>query len=171
MNISNISFGNNLNVLNVNKPDTQKIRKTPRELLDLPVNYTAGPNYVTNMGKLTPKELFIVQYNSATELSDGSKLIRPVCLSLGKVDIIPSETNRKEYIVTIKSPYQDEPTVKTMTENELLSNKTLCRGKIKPTNEKGKYLISFKDMNDVKKLFVATEKGCLKLLEENMLYM
>lgn len=145
-------------------------QKTPRELLDMPYGCTLTcPINKTTKG-LTPEELFIVQYNSATTLSDGSKLLRPVSLALGKVDIIPTEDNK--YDVTIDTNRGYNTITKTMSEEELIHNKALAKGTIKKSpDEQGKYIVSFIDKDGDKRKFLATEKGALKLLEENFLYM
>ena len=145
--------------------------KTPRELLDMPYGYTVTP-IKNNVNKgLTAEDLFIVQYNSATTLSDGSKLLRPVSLALGKVDIKPTEDN--QYEVTVQPHHGGHAIHRTMSEEELISNKSLSRGSIKkaPTEDGKKYFLNFVDKNGEERNFLATEKGCLKLLEENLLYM
>lgn len=147
------------------------MQKTPRELLDMPYGYTVIESTNKALKGLSAEELFILQYNSATTLSDGSKLLRPVNLALGKVDIKPTEDN--QYEVTIQPNHGGHTIHKTMSEEELISNKTLSRGTIKkaPTQDGKKYFLNFVDKDGNERDFLATEKGCLKLLEENLLYM
>lgn len=150
----------------------QNERQTPRELANLPSGYTV----TTNIPKIkfSAEELFDIQYNSATTLSNGSKLLRPISLALGKVDIQPTE-NMGEYTVTISANMfapERKHNSRTMSEKELLSNRALSRGTIKPSAEqKGKYEVAFQDRDGENHKFLANKKGCLKLLEENMLYM
>ena len=150
---------------------SQYSQKTPRELLDMPYGYTATHAVNKNTKGFTAEDLFIVQYNSATTLSDGSKLLRPVSLGLGKVDIKP--TGDGSYEVTIHPHHGGHTIQKTMTEEELISNKVLSRGTIKkaPTEDGKKYFLNFIDKDGEERNFLVTEKGCLKVLEENLLYM
>lgn len=147
-------------------------KQTPREIAELPNGYTVTTNIPKV--KFSAEELFDLQYKSATTLSNGSKLIRPISLALGKVDIRPTE-NMGEYSVTISANVcapERKYTARTMSEKELLSNRALSRGTIKPSEEhKGRYELSFKDIHGKEQRFLANKKGCLKLLEENMLYM
>lgn len=147
----------------------QYTQKSPRELLDLPYGYTIVPSNNQSLKGLSPKELFTIQYNSATTLSDGSKLLRPVSLALGKVDINPIESG--EYEVVVKPP-SGHAIHRTMSEEELITNKTLSRGTVKEIEgEEGKYIVNFVDIDGEERTFKATEKGCLELLEANLLYM
>lgn len=147
-----------------------------REAFEFPpgITLTGTQCYHPSLKKWPPELLFDVQYNSATRLSDGSRLLRPVCLSLGKVDIEPS-TVRKEYKVTI-TPYSDHDGSKTiskiMTENELLTNRTLARGIIKKAyGDDNKYIIRFADKTGEYHEITADKKECLQHLRENFLYM
>ena len=147
----------------------QYTQKTPRELLDLPYGYTIMPSNNKAIKGLTEKDLFILQYKSATTLSDGSKLLRPVSLALGKVDIKPTENGEYEVLV---QPSTGHAIHRTMTEEELITNKTLARGTVKEIEgEKGRYIVNFIDIDGKERTYKATEKGCLELLEANLLYM
>ena len=155
-----------------NEHKVRKERQTPREIADLPSGYTV----TTNIPKIkfSAEELFDLQYKSATTLANGSKLLRPVSLALGKVDIQPTE-NIGEYNVTIsanKCAPERKYNTRIMSEKELLSNRALSRGTLKPSEEhKGKYEVHFQDKYGKEQRFLANKKGCLKLLEENLLYM
>lgn len=147
----------------------QYTQKTPRELTDLPYGFTVLPSDSKFAKGLRAKDLFAVQYNSATTLSDGSKLIRPVCLALGKVDITPTENG--EYEVVVKPP-SGHAIHRTVSEEELITNKTLARGSVKAIeDEKGRYIVNIIDIDGQERTYKTTEKGCLDLLQANLLYM
>jgi hypothetical protein len=145
---------------------------TPRELALLPDGYTITPPAIKE--KLSAEELFDLQYKSGTTLVNGSKLLRPVSLAMGKVEIKPTE-NLGEYTVTIlpnKFRPQGQTIERTVSEEELLSTRALASGTIKPSKEKeGWYELSFIDKNGEPHKFIANKKGCLKLMSENMLYL
>ena len=93
---------------------------------------------------------------------------------MGKVEIKPAE-KIGEYDITIL-PNKFRPVgstiTRTVSEEELLSNRALASGTIKPsTKEAGKYELCFTDKNDEEHKFIANKKGCLKLMEENFLYL
>ena len=145
---------------------------TPRELALLPDGYTITP--ANSKQKLSAEELFDLQYNSGTMLVNGSRLLRPVSLAMGKVEIKPAE-KIGEYNITVL-PNKCRPLgstiTRTVSEEELLSNRALARGTIKPSTEAtGKYELCFEDKNGEKHKFIANKKGCLKLMEENLLYL
>ena len=122
-----------------------------------------------------PDEVFDIQYAGATRLSDGTRLIRPICLSLGKVEIEPTE-NKKEYKVTFitgrKNPdnYSLISTEKIMTENELLKNKKLAAGVIKSVGY-NQYEMSYYDKEGNVKHYTGSKRQILSVLEENRLYL
>ena len=134
--------------------------KNIRELVGLPRGYIITPSVKEAKG-FSSTDLFNIQYKNAVTLSDGTKLIRPVVLSLGKVDIKPTG-NEKEYEVSGQK--------RVMSENELLSNKALSRGKITETEE-GIYKIDFVDTEGKQHHFVENKKGTLDVLSNNLLYM
>ncbi len=145
---------------------------TPRELALLPDGYTITP--ANSKTKLSAEELFDLQYNSGTTLVNGSKLLRPVSLAMGKVEIKPAETIG-EYNITVL-PNKCRPLgstiTRTVSEEELLSNRALASGTIKPSSElSGRYELCFVDKDGEKHKFIANKKGCLKLMEENLLYL
>lgn len=154
-----------------NEPQIIRKRETQREVADLPSGYTITKN--NSKTRLSAEELFDIQYQSGTELSNGAKLLKPVSFSLGKVDITQSDT-KGIYTVTITPTYyrQDsEPISRTMTEKELVDNKALFRGFIKPSStQAGKYAITFFDKNREIQKLTATKEDCLKIMEENLLY-
>lgn len=174
-----LSFGNDLKTtspsLTERKPKENKTTTDARETFGLPRGYTINTvsAYYPNIHGLKKDQLFDIQYNSALTLSDGSKLIRPVCLSAGNVNIVPTE-NEKEYEVTVTQESYDKETsviTKVLSEDELLSSKWLSRGKI-TENKEGKfpYHIEFEDCHGDIKKYNASKKGCLDILERNALY-
>ncbi len=161
-----ISFSSN-NLVKTNplhEIHTAKTEAKPssRDILDLPRGYTITPDCKAAR-KISAEELFDVQYQNGVELSDGSKLLRPVILSLGKVDIKPTE-NEKEYKVTFATGQK-----KVMSEEELISNRVLSRGQIKET-ENGEYNITFTDNDGKSHDYTETKESALTVLRDNLLY-
>jgi len=154
------------------KKQVPNYRITARKAYDIPRGMTIDHaiSYYPNIAKISPEDLFDLQYQDGTKLSDGSKLIRPVILSLGEVDIIPLEQMPGHYAV-LRAPMKGEDDVapKIITEKELLENKTLCSGTIKKSNG-GKYTIAFTTRDGKSKLISADKAECLKVLKENLLY-
>ncbi len=147
-------------------------QKSIREIMEMPDSYCVKEMKLSNGYKLSPEEIFDIQYESATPLSDGSKLIRPVCLSLGRVNIRPIRNGKEYFVHTIPTFYSNQGTHgKVMTEDELLSSKIFCRGNIKEGDKKGTYVINYTDSNGKEHTCCKSKKGCLDLLQENFLYM
>ncbi len=171
MNINSINLGKKP-FTKVMPESTEKTNKTARDAYNFPhgmtVDQVRGKN--PNIVKLTPEQIFDIQYVSATKLSDGSTLVRPVILSMGEVDIKPSETEKGKYIFsrTPQDGYYGEPITKEMTEEELLNNKSLCRGKLK--KDGNKYVLSFTDLNGKNRIFMTDKAGCIRALKDNLLY-
>lgn len=171
--------------LEIRKPKEEQEKISKRELFDLPCNYTITSKTLPRGVKVPTEDLFNAQFSDATTLSDGSKLIRPVCLSLGKVDITPTE-NFKEYKMTIYPQYysnKEKKSERTITEEELLGNKFLYKGRIRKATKEElkelkkqgksnlKYVISYIDKDDVPHKKAVSESGCLRIFQENLLYM
>ena len=174
-----LSFGNDLKTTSPTLTERKQKNNRPimseREAFGLPKGYTINSisAYYPNIHGLKKEQLFDIQYNSALTLSDGSKLIRPVCLSAGDISITPTE-NKNEYEVTItREKESDDPDVitKTLSEDELLETKWLSRGKI-TENKEGKfpYHVEFEDCHGDIKKYNVSKKGCLDILERNALY-
>lgn len=180
MNVTTITNGFNLAVSKkIEKEQTPEISKkreelsrqfegceSTRELMGVPVNYTA-----TSVKGLKTEDLFDIQYLSATKLSDGSRLIRPVCLSLGKVDIVPTGKDNK-YIVRMQAYGRDREILKEMSEKELLTNRSLSKGTIKKSDvREGEYDFRLIDVNGKIQRFSKNKKESLEYLKANLLYM
>ena len=185
-----LSFGNDLKTTSPTLTERKQKNNRPimseREAFGLPKGYTINSisAYYPNIHGLKKEQLFDIQYNSALTLSDGSKLIRPVCLSAGDISITPTE-NKNEYEVTItrtngyydpkkKEDDENKPSIvitKTLSEDELLETKWLSRGKI-TENKEGKfpYHVEFEDCHGDIKKYNVSKKGCLDILERNALY-
>lgn len=172
MNISNINFCGNT-VARINPGHIKERCMTARDAYDFPRGMTIDKacQNNTNIKRPTPEQLFDIQYASGTRLSDGSTLIRPVILSLGKVDILPSEDEEGKYIFS-RMPIDgclDEPVTTEMTEEELLNNKSLCRGKLKKNGNK--IILSFTDREGNTRVVYTDKAGCIKTLKDNLLYL
>lgn len=180
MNVTTITNGFNLSankkIEKEQAPEISKKREelnkqlegweSTRELMGLPINYTA-----TSVKGLKTEELFDIQYYSATKLSDGSRLIRPVCLSMGKVDIVPTGKDNK-YIVRMQSYGRDREILKEMSEKELLTNGTLSKGTIKKSDvREDEYDFRIIDVNGKIQRFSKNKKESLEYLRANLLYM
>lgn len=169
MGISSIHNGGFLSanqIRNAQKREEEKPQiknnKTSRNFFDLPSTYT-----ITNVKGIKPNDLFDIQYHFATTLSDGSKLVRPICLSLGRVDITPKTDGKRTYVVD----FIDMGVKKEMSEIELLSNKALTRGTIKQTGEDGIYRFRLIDKNGDIQKFSMNKQDALEYLHNNLLYM
>lgn len=136
-------------------------------------------NKATNTQQKLPKHpyasanFFIKSFNSATELSDGSKLLRPVCTQLGVIDIKPTKENKK-YKISITPHHfskDQKPITQTLHENEILENRILSRGTIKKGKMPNTYIIEYKDKQGKTKNIEASEKECLIFLQQNSLRM
>lgn len=145
----------------------------PRETYNLPKGMTidSSANYLPNLTKLSPEELFDIQFNSGTKLSNGAVLIRPVILSMGTVDIETVDGSNKLYKLT-RQPldYKAEKETRLISEEDLLKNRSLTRGAIKETAP-DKYRMVFLDKEGEKQNIEASKQECLQLLRDNFLYM
>ena len=144
-----------------------------RELYDIPSGITAlkSPQGYQGIKKLSPEELFDIQFNSGTKLSNNAVLIRPVILSLGEIDIKPTKDNNKLYTF-VRKPLERNLKKQTrlISEEELLQNRSLTRGAIKKVDD-GLYEMVFLDKNGEKQNIVAGKEDCLNILRDNLLYM
>lgn len=149
--------------------------KDLRECYGLSEGITYNPQFHFSKEFYKPEEIFDIQYAGATRLSDGTKLIRPICLSLGKVEIDPTE-NKKEYKVTFisgrKNGYNHamHHVEKIMRENELLANRKLSSGLIKKVSD-NKYQMIYFDKEGQPKQYTGNKRQVLCVLEENRLYL
>ncbi len=170
-----------VNIQNTRKTDTitHSNSKTDngyyptREMLNIPQGYTltTSRDCFPNIIRLTSDELFDIQFNSGTRLSNNAVLIRPVILSLGEIDIKPTKDNNKLYSI-VRKPLEGNLKKQTrlISEEELLQNRSLTRGAIKKVDD-GLYEMVFLDKNGEKQNIVAGKEDCLNILRDNLLYM
>lgn len=166
------SYKNNLRETQQNTTPKEREYST-REAYGLPSGLTveSSQNYYPNITKLSPEELFDIQFHSGTKLSNGSVLIRPVILSLGKVDIKPVKDFEKVYSVKIQQNEESKAKqTKFIKEEDLLKNRSLSRGAIKEVSP-GLYEMVFLDKDGETQNITASKEQCLKLLKDNFLYM
>lgn len=149
--------------------------KDLRELYGLSDGITYNPQFHFLKEFYKPDEVFDIQYAGATRLSDGTRLIRPICLSLGKVEIEPTD-NEKEYKLTFITGKKSADshsliaTEKIMTENELLKNNKLSAGVIKKVGA-NQFEITYLDKNGNVRQYSGNKRQILCVLEQNRLYM
>ncbi len=132
--------------------------------------------YNPNMKTMSEEEKFDKGYNSGIKFSDGSILLRPHMLNTGLTEIKPSK-NEGEYDVIFTSfvgGYKHEPTKKTLDEESLILDKSLCRGSIKQlddnTYEVTYYTDSnFKNYDTTSQIMNKAE--CIEFMNKNFLYM
>lgn len=175
MTIKSINGVNNnvRNLQNIPQKDVQPHKYHTRDEFNMPKGMTidSSINYLPNLSQLSSEELFDIQFNSGTKLSNGAVLIRPVILSMGTIDIEAMEDNNKLYKLT-RQPieYNAEKETRIIGEEELLKNRSLTRGAIKEISS-GKYRMVFLDKDGTKQNVEASKKECLQLLRDNLLYM
>ena len=172
---SKVSFGISRPNIKVGDTQSHKQKTIPycsRELYGLPkgITITTLGNRYPNLSKLSQEELFDIQFNSGTKLSNNSVLIRPIILSLGTIDIRKIKGNELLYTLSRKPVCSNTPEeTKIITEDELLNNRSLCRGAMKEISP-GVYEMVFLDKNGEKQNVKAEKKECLTLLKDNFLY-
>ncbi len=173
MNISKINFGREITgsktLINRYK---EKKEDSVRSLYNLPEGVTVDKmtGYYPNFVKLTPDDIFDIQFASGTKLSDGAVILRPVNLSLGNVDIKPSKSEKYKFVVSCTPLNSNGKTyVQEMTEDELINNKNLCKGTITRINDND-FFLSYIDLGGKERIMVADKAGCIKTLKDNLLY-
>lgn len=168
MNISPVIFSSS-NAYKYSMPHV-----SARDAYNLPSGITLDSQNVNyyNAERLSTSQLFDIQYASSTKLSDGAVLIRPVILSMGRVDIEPSPNEEGKYII-YKCPYtfssKEKPVQREMTEKELVNNRSLCRGKLRKLGE-NEFKLIFIDQKGKLRKVITDKEGCIKLLKSNLLY-
>lgn len=148
---------------------------TARKAYGIPSGITIdrATSYYPNISRMNAEELFDAQYKDGTKLSDGSKLLRPVILSLGDVEITPLKNIKGQYLVSrtpIGAKAGETTEDRIISEQELRRNKSLCSGTIKKSPN-GQYTLNFTDRDGKSKYINADKAECLKILKENLLYM
>lgn len=109
------------------------------------VNYSNISGYFPNINIKSPEANFDKEFEGATKLSDGSALIMPSMI--GSSSTVVANDDGTYTVTTQGTKFGSEPTVKTITEEELIANKSLCAGLLKQ-NENGSYDISYEFKDD-----------------------
>lgn len=159
--------------LNQQKNVSEKHQYSLRDSFDLPKGVTIVTPLpgISSIRKLSPEDLFDIQFHSGTKLSNGAVLIRPVILSLGTVDIRPVKNLDKVYIINQQSDeLSSEKRTRYISEENLLKNRSLTRGAIKEI-AKGRYNMVFLDKDGKKQNITGNKEECLTVLRDNFLYM
>ncbi|MBQ8886740.1 MAG: hypothetical protein IJY61_03470 [Candidatus Gastranaerophilales bacterium] len=112
----------------------------------------------------TPDQRFDYEMATGTKLSNGSTLIKPVILSLGKVDVKRMDNGKYKI-----SSSATENTL-TMTEEELLETKWIARGSIKEMDE-DRYMLCYSDRDGKDHIEETTKEGAMQILSNNVYYM
>lgn len=159
--------------INPQKNVSEKHQYSLRDSFDLPKGVTIVTPLpgISSIRKLSPEDLFDIQFHSGTKLSNGAVLIRPVILSLGTVDIRPVKNLDKVYIINQQSDeLSSEKRTRYISEENLLKNRSLTRGAIKEI-AKGRYNMVFLDKDGKKQNITGNKEECLTVLRDNFLYM
>lgn len=109
------------------------------------VNYSNISGYFPNINIKSPEANFDKEFEGATKLSDGSALIMPSMI--GSSSTVVANDDGTYTVTTQGTKFGSEPTVKTITEEELIDNKGLCTGLLKQ-NENGSYDVSYAFKDD-----------------------
>ena len=149
---------------------TTAVRKQPSQSqaanLSQLRKYTGNPTtgFYPRLIAMTPEQRFDFEMSAGTKLSNDATLIKPVILSLGKVDIKRMEDGKYKITSSIT-----ENTL-TMSEKELLNTQWLSRGAIKQIGE-DKYIIQYSDRDGEKHTEKTNKDGAMKILADNTYYM
>ena len=101
--------------------------------------------YFPNVNVASPEAKFDKAFENATKLSDGSALLMPSMI--GSSSTIEANGDGTYTVTTQPSMMGAKPTVKTMTEEELIADKGLCAGLLKQ-NDDGSYDITYEFKDD-----------------------
>ena len=112
-----------------------------------PVTCANISGYFPNLTMTVEDKKFDIAFEKATKLSDGSAVLRPTIY--GETNTITSNDNGTYTIVTQPTKIGTEPSIKTISEEELINDKNLCTGLLYK-NDDGTFDITyeFKD-NDI----------------------
>ena len=160
MQISRISFAGGTTA--VRKQPTQSQATKLSQLKKYSGNPTTG--FYPRLINLSPEQRFDFEMASGTKLSNGEILIKPVILSLGKLDI--KRMDDGQYKINSSTT---ENTL-TMSEEELLDTKWLARGSIKEVAE-DKFIVSYSDRDGENHIKETDKEGAMQILAENIYYL
>ncbi len=151
LNVNTQSIGANLPLKNV---VTSPIKNTPEQSPSnaqkpdcdcKSVNCSHIAGYFPNINVASPEAKFNMAFDGATKLSDGSALLMPSML--GSSSTVEANGDGTYTVTTQPSMMGAKPTVKTMTEEELIADKGLCAGLLKQ-NDDGSYDITYEFKDD-----------------------
>lgn len=130
----------------VTSPISTKVTSPIEEQNYKSVTYSDIIGYHPSLTRTVEEKRFNNAFDNATKLSDGSTLLRPTMI--GSSSTIIENDDGTYTVKTQPSKMGAEPTFKTITEEELISDKNLCAGLLY-RNEDGTYDITyeFKDSN------------------------
>ncbi len=132
--------------------------------------------YNPNIKTMSLEERFDKGLESGVKLSDGSILIRPTVLNTGSTEIKPSK-NGEGYDVIFTSfvgGYRHEPSIRTMSEDELINNKSLSGGTIKKLDDNSyevTYYNSTKRSDHEMTTEIMDKESCMKFLSSHCMHL
>lgn len=163
MQINRISFaGSNISSTTATPKQETETKADLSQIRKYVGNPTTGfyPKLIT----ISPEQRFDYEMATGTKLSNDATLIKPVILSLGKVDVKRMDDGKYQ----ISSSVSENKL--TMTEKELLETKWIARGAIKQIGE-DKYIIQYSDREGKTHTEKTTKEGAMQILADNIYYM
>ncbi len=140
------------------------------------VNASNIQAYNPNFKALSPEEKFDKSFESGVKLSDGSILLRPTMLNTGSTEIKPAK-NGDGYDVIFTSfvgGYKHEPSIRTMSEEDLIKDKGLSGGTIKKLDDNS-YEVTYYNSSNFKDHEMTTEvmdkATCMEFLASRHMYL
>ena len=129
----------------VTLPISARVTSPIQEQTAKPVTYSNIVGYHPSLTRTVEQKRFDNAYERSLKLSDGSALLKPtVC---GAVKTITSNEDGTYTVKTQPTMRGVEPTFKTITEEELIVDKSLCTGMLYK-NEDGTYDITYEFKDD-----------------------
>ena len=144
----------------VTSPISTKVTSPLQEPTSKSVTYSDIVGYYPSLTRTVDEKRFNNAYERALKLSDGSALLKPSICGAAKT-ITPNEDGT--YTVKTQPTLMGaEPTFKTITEEELIADKSLCAGLLYK-NDDGTYDITYEfkadDINEwIPVTFTGVEK-------------
>ena len=129
----------------VTSPISTKVTSPVEEQNYKPVTYANISGYYPNLTMTVEEKRFNNAFDNAIKLSDGSALLKPtIC---GAVKTITSNEDGTYTVKTHPTLIGAEPTFKTITEEELIADKSLCAGMLYK-NDDGTFDITYEFEDD-----------------------
>lgn len=133
--------------------------------------------YHPNIKTMSPEEKFDKAFDSGVKLSDGAVLLRPIMMNTGSTEIKPSKKDGNYDVISTSfvGGYKHEPSIRTLTEQQLMEDKGLCNGTLKKTDD-GKYELTYYTDTKFNQNYETTTKvldksECMEFLRNNCLYL